>query len=298
LRLDYAFYVRVALLFNGQAGAGVSLDRIRGAIEKQDHDLVCVVEAQEDVKRVLEKLPDLIVAAGGDGTVALAARVIARRGIPLAILPLGTANNIARSLAIQGSIDDLVGAWDTATRVPVDVGAADGSWGRHSFVEAVGTGLFPTAMADMDSRSDGDGLPPPEKVAGAIRAMGKVLSKLQPVEMTIVADGVRTSGAFLLAEVLNMPSIGPNLVFAADATPSDGLLHVVLAGEEHRDEIARYLQELIIRRDAALALPSTRARRVTLQSASDIHLDDDVMTGSSGRIVSMQIDEGALEVLI
>jgi diacylglycerol kinase (ATP) len=135
-------------------------------------------------------------------------------------------------------------------------------------------------------------------VLGAIRTTARVFSQLQPVEMTIVADGARTSGAFLLVEVLNMRSIGPNLVFSVDATPSDGLFHVVIAGEEHRDEIGRYLQEMLVRRDATLSLPSTRARHVTLQGASDIHLDDEVLSGSPGRMFSMQIDAGALELLV
>ncbi len=290
--------VRVSLLYNSRAGAGVPLDHIRGAIEQQGHDLVCVVETQAGVKRLLEAGPDVVVAAGGDGTIALAARTLARRGIPLAILPLGTANNIARSLAVQGSIDDLVAAWRPSRRVPLDLGVADGAWGRQAFVEGVGAGLIPAAVADMQTRSDGDELPPPAKVAGAIRTTGRVLSQLHPVELTIVADGARTRGVFLLAEVLNMRSIGPNLVFAADATPSDGLFHVVMAGEEHRDEIARYLQEVLLRRDAALSLPSTRARHVTLEGTSEIHLDDEVLCASPGRTVSMQIDAGALELLV
>lgn len=55
------------------------------------------------LESVLEST-DVIVAAGGDGTVSTAARAVAGRDIPVAILPLGTANNIARSLGIEGSI--------------------------------------------------------------------------------------------------------------------------------------------------------------------------------------------------
>ncbi len=118
----------------------------------------------------MDEFTEIVVAAGGDGTVALAARMMAHRGIPLAILPIGTANNIARSVGIRGSIGDLVGGWTTARRVPFDLGIADGAWGRCQFAEAVGGGLMPTAMADMQTRSDGDELPVPSKVAGAVRA--------------------------------------------------------------------------------------------------------------------------------
>jgi diacylglycerol kinase family enzyme len=64
-------------LYDVRAGAGVRLDHIRGAIEQHGHDLVCVVEAFASVKRLLGDEPDIVVAAGGDGTIALAARTLA-----------------------------------------------------------------------------------------------------------------------------------------------------------------------------------------------------------------------------
>jgi diacylglycerol kinase (ATP) len=289
--------VRVSLLYNKNAGEGVPLNHIRGAIEQHGHDLVCVLEKHADMKRLLDEVPEIVVAAGGDGTVALAAHLLARRGIPLAILPLGTANNIAKSLGIRGSIDEVVEGWKTAGRVRLDLGVAEGVWGRRQFVEAVGGGLLPEAITDMQTRSNGDELPAPSRIAGAVHTVGRVLSRLKPVEMTIVADGARTSGEFLLVEVLNIRLIGPNLTLCADANPSDGLLHVVMGGEEHRDEIARHVHEALEGRGSALSLPSTRARHVTLQGASHIHLDDEVVSALPSRMVSMHLDSGALELL-
>ncbi len=144
--------MRVSLFYNEHAGDGVPLDHIRDAIEQRGHELVRVVEAaRTDLERLLEERPDIVVAAGGDGTIAHAARLLARQGIPLAILPLGTANNIAKSVGITASIDDLIGGWETAGRLPLDLGVAEGVWGRTHFVEAVGGGLIPTAIADMNN---------------------------------------------------------------------------------------------------------------------------------------------------
>jgi diacylglycerol kinase (ATP) len=225
--------MRVSLLYNKNAGDAVPLDLIRHTIAQHGHELVCAVEKPTEVERLLERLPEVVVAAGGDGTVALAARMLARTGIPLAILPLGTANNIARSVGIPDSIDDVIRGWEMARRVPLDLGVADGVWGQRYFVEGVGGGLISTAIADMDKRSDGDELPTRSKLAGAIRTIGGVLSRLQPIEWTIVADGVRSAGEFLLVEILNIRSIGPTLVLSAEANPSNGLFCVVMAGEEH-----------------------------------------------------------------
>jgi diacylglycerol kinase (ATP) len=289
--------VRVSLLYNRNSGDGVPLDHIRDAIVQHRHDLVRIVEKHADLERLLEETPEIVVAAGGDGTVALAARLLARRRIPLAILPLGTANNIAKSVGIKGSINDVVAGWDTARRRPLDLGVADGVWGRRYFVEAVGGGLMPTAIADMQARLHEGELAATLRVTAAVRTFGEVLSRLQPAEWTIVADGAQTVGEFLLVEVLNIRSIGPNLVFAADADPSDGLFRVVVAGEEHRDEIAHYLRGRLDGRDEALSLPSERARRVTLQSQTDVHVDDQVLSFSGSRVVSIHVEAGAVELL-
>lgn len=290
--------MRVSLLYNKNAGDAVPLNLIRDTISQQGHELVCAVEKQTEVERLLERLPEVVVAAGGDGTVALAARMLARTGIPLAILPLGTANNIARSVGIPDSIDDVIRGWGMARRVPLDLGVADGVWGQRHFVEGVGGGLISTAIADMDKRSDGDELPTRSKLAGAIRTIGGVLSRLQPMEWTIVADGVRRTGEFLLVEILNIRSIGPNLVLSAEANPSDGLFCVVMAGEEHREEFARYLQDLLVGREPPPPpLTSQCARHVTLRGTTDIHVDDQVFSGSVGETVSTHIEAGALELL-
>jgi diacylglycerol kinase (ATP) len=288
--------VRVSLFYNKNAGDGVPLDHIREAIEQRGHELVRVVEKRTNVERLLEERPDIVVAAGGDGTIAHAARLLARRGIPLAILPLGTANNIAKSVGITAPIEDVIGGWETAGRLPLDLGVAEGVWGRRHFVEAVGGGLIPAAIAEMKTRTDED-VPARSKLAGVLRAIKEVLSRLQPGEWTIVADGARTTGEFLLVEVLNIRSIGPNLVFSADATPLDGVFRVVMAGEEHREEIARYLQDLLEGRDHTPSLTSQCARQVTLQGTTDIHVDDEVVSASADRTVSIRVEAGALELL-
>ena len=289
----------MSLFRNENAGDGVPLGRIRDVVARHGHDLVCVVERKSEFERLLEALPDVVVAAGGDGTVAFAARMLARRAVPLGILPLGTANNIARSVGTQGSIEDLIGGWEAARRVPFDLGVVDGAWDQRYFVEAVGSGLIPAAITDMHKRSDGDELPADSKLTEAVRTFGNVLLRLQPREWSIVADDVRTTGEFLLVEVLNIRSIGPNLILADDASPSDGSFRLVMAGEEHRDEVARYLRDLFEGRDdRPPSLISQRAQQVTIEGATDIHVDDEVLPGSPGRMVSMHVEAAALELLV
>ena len=103
-------------------------------------------------KEALKKAADLIVIAGGDGTVGRVIRRVADRGIPIALLPSGTANNIARSLEqVERPFEELVRGWEKARRVKLDVGVAKGPWGERNFIEGVGFGLFAGLLASIET---------------------------------------------------------------------------------------------------------------------------------------------------
>src|SRR4051794_8685614 len=59
---------------------------------------------------------DFVIVAGGDGTVrkvtkALLDRKVLAKTFPIALLPLGTANNISKTLQITGSTEDIIQSW-------------------------------------------------------------------------------------------------------------------------------------------------------------------------------------------
>ena len=89
--------------------------------------------------------------AGGDGTVGKVARRLIGSPTPIAILPLGTANNIANTLDVTGkSLKELIRSWETARCINFDAGVAKGPWGTESFVEGFGVGLFAETMTRLD----------------------------------------------------------------------------------------------------------------------------------------------------
>jgi diacylglycerol kinase (ATP) len=85
---------------------------------------------------------DLILIAGGDGAIGRVVRCLPSFDIPLAILPLGTANNIARSLGIEGDADALLECVRKHLTRSLDVGSIKGPWGRRRFAEGLGVGLL------------------------------------------------------------------------------------------------------------------------------------------------------------
>jgi diacylglycerol kinase (ATP) len=290
--------VRISLLYNESAGKGVTLVQIRSAIEGHGHDLVRIVEKKTDSGRLLDEPCEVVVAAGGDGTVSTAARLLAGRGIPLAILPLGTANNVARSLGIPDSIEQSIRRWNVAHSRPLDLGVASGTWGERRFIEAVGGGLIPAGIATMKAQPITDDAPLTSKLAVAIRTYGEVLSRLKPRRWTMTLDGIRTSGDFLLVEILNTRFIGPGLALTEDANPSDGFFTVVMAGQEHREELDYYLRCRSDGGDCRLSLEHLSAQRIEVQDGADIHIDDQVFPRPANGIVSIHVEPAAVRFLI
>jgi diacylglycerol kinase family enzyme len=73
--------------------------------------------------------------------------VLAGRRIPIAILPLGTANNIAKTLGIRGSAEQLIAAIPTAVRRAFDLGVIGGPGLDARFLEGVGWASSPRRCA-------------------------------------------------------------------------------------------------------------------------------------------------------
>jgi diacylglycerol kinase (ATP) len=287
--------MRVALLYNPKAGNGLVLDEIVEAVARHGHELVCLADNKPESARLLDAPCDLVVAAGGDGTVGAVSRAIAHRGVPMAILPLGTANNIALTLGIDAPADELIRGWATARRQSFDLGMARGSLGTTLFVEGVGVGLIPAGIAAATAE-------PPDQTRRSLSNLARTtqlyrdaLERLRPIDATLEVDGMRLTGPFLSIEVFNTPFVGPHLVFAPDASPWDGLLSVTLAGEAERQPLEEYLRRRAEGIERPVALPTLHGRRIDLWVSGCVHVDDELYEGGH---LSIHVEEAALTVLL
>jgi diacylglycerol kinase family enzyme len=289
--------MRISLFHNQSAGDATSLSWIRELIETSGHEIVRALDREAAVAELIDERTELVVAAGGDGTVAAAARMLAGKSTPLAVLPLGTANNIATALHANAPSEQLVACWKTASRRQLDLGIARGPWGERRFVEGVGIGLVPATITSVHTKPfSADDVP--EKLERATTRYCQVLSCLEPCRSTLTVDGESFTGDFLLAEILNISSVGPNLVFGPRADPSDGFFSVVTATEEHREELNRYLKTLIDGHEATLSLPTVRGRTIEIETVQDLHVDDDIVRFPMSATTSIQIEAGAVEFLV
>jgi diacylglycerol kinase family enzyme len=279
--------MRVTLIHNPTAGHGKpSADTLLKALRKEGYDDVRYASTKEKRwSRVLDKRTDLYAVAGGDGTVGRVARKLAKREIatlPVAVLPLGTANNIAESLNVRGTFKTLIAAWPDMRRVPVDVGEAVGEQTTRWFIESVGSGFFADMMAKEDAEAAEPGgrdedETPHAALERARKVLRQTLKKARPRKWRVELDGKDQSGDYLLVEAMNMRRIGPGLELAPDATFDDGMIEVafVCDDEVDRANLDAHLREHPADAPAPPLLRIRRAREVVLDAGRHmLHVDD------------------------
>ena len=287
--------MRICLYWNPSAGDRAPLDDITGALGRAGHEIIGILKQKDDAAAALRMGVDLLVAAGGDGTVARAGRALAGGSLPLAILPLGTANNIAMSLGIAEDPMTAIDDWPHQKVVRMDVGVVNDGDGDHLFIEGVGTGLLPRGITKGRNQKRPQAGASAE-VEWARDVFLDALSELQPRHSTLRIDDEEIAGDYLLVEALNIASVGPRLRLSAETTPADGLLSVVIAGAADREAIRVHLNQSSEEHDNHAWLKSWRASRVEVAGWHEYHVDDEVRTSTTGKL-TIAIRPSSLPVL-
>jgi diacylglycerol kinase family enzyme len=299
--------MKVTLIHNPDAGDGYpSGDEILCLIRSAGHS--AVYQSAKDVSwdSVLREHADVIAIAGGDGIVGNAAKRLVGRHIPIAVLPLGTANNVANALGLTNkSLEQLIGGWATARRTKFDVGVATGPWGATCFIEGLGVGFFADLIAsaakgnvDLD-RFNASGA----KITCALEIIRNRLQSCPASRLKITLDDQNLSGEYVLLEAMNIRSIGPNLDLAPAADPGDGLLDLVLVSKSERDKISRYLSDRIDGKSSSAELMVRRSKSLRIECQGlHIHIDDNLWPDdgsppSSSIVVDVKLSSESLEML-
>ncbi len=245
--------------------------------------------------------PELLIAAGGDGCVRtviemLLRRTLMQRTYPLTVIPLGTANNFARTFGIDPDPYEAAASVKSSVSRKLDVGFAEGLPKREFFIEGIGAGIFPALMKKAKNGVDGD-LPVEEKLLETLRILEEIVRDFSPLPVTIVADGSRYEEEYLMVEIMNTRSIGPNLVLAENADPGDGLLDMVLIPAGQRARLLKHIKARIAGEEDDFSYPGIKAQEITLSlPATGIHVDDKAMQYAGGQL-QVYIKEGILDIL-
>jgi diacylglycerol kinase (ATP) len=304
--------MRVALVHNVTAGGReYEPDDLVGLLRDAGHDVAEFGKKKRDVGRAVAAQPDVLVVAGGDGTVAKAAVALLDSKLPLVVLPTGTANNIARSLGVAGTVPAIIGALQSARSVRLDIGCLSAPWGEKTFVEAAGVGFLAAMLrggrsvrARLKRFIKTTGRPAEKRLRGAARGTARLIQGHVGRHYEVRADGEDLSGEYLAVEAMNIRTIGPRLLLAPHADPGDGLLDLVLVKPGDRAALVDYVASL----GTAAALPPTISRRVRRAEISwpedDGHADDKPWPrarnegGEDGRPPVRVGVQGAIAVLV
>jgi len=232
-----------------------------------------------------------VCVAGGDGTLAEAATGLAGTDVPLAIIPRGTANQVAQNLQIPLELEAAVDVAVHGTPTPMDLGRI----GDRAFALIAGAGLDAAVMATA-TRS----LKERWGFAAYIFAAVKAALSATPVEFRIVADGeeiVTCAVTVMLANVgeLFTHYLPLTLPLAPQPTRSwqDGLFDVVIVSPRNPTEFPGILWRARQRRfDGDDRLIHFQAREVAIEADPPVRIQVDGDAGGHTPIVATAVSGG------
>ncbi len=302
--------MRITIVHNPEAGTKrPGRDELISVLESRGHSILYQSTEAGEITHALGVPADLVIVAGGDGTVGAVARSLFRRNTPMAILPQGTANNIASFLGVDWTLDGLAEGLASASSKALDVGVARGPWGVARFVEAAGIGLVAALLRGAaqdhahDRLASGQTVQSTHDVSEGAARVRRALEQIRARPRRIESDGVDLSGEYLLVAALNVGRVGPRLDLAPDADPGDGALDLVLLKEDDRETLDNYLAELAQGKANGVRFASRRVKQLTLGWPSEGgHLDDELWPrnasgkGQSDTPVVVEV-VGSVEVL-
>jgi diacylglycerol kinase (ATP) len=259
---------------------------------------------KEDGWDDFEDETDFLICAGGDGTVRRIAKTLMKRKrldkqFPIGILPHGTANNVAGTLGISGDVTDIIKSWKNETLKKFDIGKINGLDEDLFFLEGFGCGIFPRLMKVMAKVEDQKDASIEERIKLARVCLHDIVLTYEPVSCKIVADGVKYSGKYILVEVMNAKSIGPNLEIAPSADPGDGEFEIVLIPESHQKKFESFLLDRINGGEAEFSFTTIKAKEIEISwEGADAHADDQRLKVDERLDVKIEIRPAAIEFLI
>jgi YegS/Rv2252/BmrU family lipid kinase len=228
---------------------------------------------------------DLVLACGGDGTVTGCAQGVTGTGVPLAIIPMGTGNLLARNIGLPMHLNEALAVALGGAQQPIDAGRVNGTL----FVVMAGTGLDARMLSGTT-----DSL---KRRLGWLAYAFSVVRHLRdrPMRVTVSADGGRPRRMRASALIVgNVGWLRGGLPLLPDARPDDGMLDGVVLNATRLGGWLAVGADILLRRPAHGAIRRIQFARlqVTLDQEQPWELDGEVM-GSTGQLTFVA-EPGAL----
>jgi len=153
--------MRCHVLFNSQSGTALELgltgEALRQRLEAEGHEAYVDDDDRDLSGRIADAIAastEIVVVAGGDGTVTAVAQAMLDSDKTMAVLPMGTANLLARDLGIPLELDEWLAAFELMQPRRIDVGEVNGL----AFLHKVVVGFVPGIAAGRELLRGRDGI--------------------------------------------------------------------------------------------------------------------------------------------
>jgi diacylglycerol kinase (ATP) len=195
--------------------------------------------ARSITRQSVQNGDDIVIAVGGDGTVHSVLQEVVQSSTSLAILPLGTGNDIARALGVRGDVSEI-----TETPVRVDVARIEetGIW----FLSVLATGFD----AQVNARANSLGF------GRYIRAFLLEFAHVQAHRYELLIDGNVTAGDAIMVCLGNTSTYGGGMVICPSARVQDGVFAITWISPVSRLRLLRFFPKVF--RGRHVTLPEVR----------------------------------------
>ena len=235
---------------------------------------------------------DVVFACGGDGTISSVLSGLAGTGVPLAILPAGTGNLLARNLALPPDRDACLRIGLAGSDRKIDVGRIDEA---HRFAVMAGMGLDAAMIADAPPRLKARIGWPAYMVSGARH----IFDRRAHVTITVDDEGpveLRARGVV----IGNVGRLQAGMLLMPDAQPDDGVLDVAVLVPKGLRHWLMLAMHVISRKPAARGarIEHFRGRRIHIECdrAWPREIDGDLL--EPGREMTVVVEPQALIVRV
>ena len=269
---------------------------------------------QGATKDAIEAGADMIIVAGGDGTVRAAAEAVHDSEATLALLPSGTGNLLARNLDL--TLDDLehsIHSAFTGKNRDIDLGLIDIRHGdesvtKHVFLVMAGLGLDAKMLANTD-----EDLKAKVGWLAYVGAIFKALTDKNELRVRYQLDEKKTKSVRAHTIIVgNCGSLQANVLLLPEAAVDDGLFDILILRPEnifhwmqisfkilwengvlHRTKLGKKLPTKDV---DALNYVKAKTLTMRLSRAEEIELDGDGM--GTARAVKIRIKAAGLTVRV
>ena len=246
-------------------------------------------------KRSIEETVDLVVVAGGDGTVRVVCAELARSGIPVAVLPAGTGNLLARNLGIPLDLAAALAALLDGTERRIDSVQVEGDeLDMDRFVVMAGLGLDAAIIADA-----------PDQLKKHVGWAAYVVSALKNLNhpfvlVEIIIDDkpslIRRARTVVIG---NVGTLEANIPLLPDARPDDGLIDAVVLAPRRLAHWPRLALSLVLKSvQEGRHIERYTGKRIQVTAARVVRRELDGDTIEDGRTLSAAVDPEALLVRV